>query len=103
MEFHATLMTLVDSKSQSIVARTFAGESRQASIPWLVGGRVNHSATNTCLKQYGVDANLLQLVEDMAKLVLLFIYGAGRLGIRVRPVDTAYCCEPYGTYFVFGL
>ena len=46
-------------------------------------------------------ANLLQLVEDMAKLILLFIYGAGRLGIRVRPVDTAYGCQPYSSYFMF--
>ena len=103
MQFHSTLVTFVNGKLQGIVARTLAGKSRQASVPRLIIGRVNHSASNTCLKQNRVDANLLQLVEYMSQLVLLTFYRPGRLCVTVRPVDTPYGCKPYGAHFVFGL
>ena len=73
MKLHTALVTFVDGKLQGVVARRLPRESREASIPRFVIGRIDHSATDAGLDEYGVDLSLLQAVEDLTEFLLLLL------------------------------
>lgn len=102
VELHAALVAFIDGKLQGIVARRLSRESREASIPRFVIGRIDHGATDAGLDEYGVDLCLLQAVENLTEFLLLLLGRVGRLGVGVRPVDSADGGEPYGSYLVLG-
>ena len=95
-------MAFIDGKLQGIVARRLSRESRETSIPRFVIGRIDHRATDAGLDEYGVDFSLLQAVEDLTEFLLLLLGRVGRLGVGVRPVDSADGGEPNGSYLVLG-
>ena len=97
------MVTLVDGKLERVISRTLARTSRQTSVPWLQLRGIDGGGAYACLQQYGVDACLLQAVEDVAHLLLLLLYGPCRLGVAVGPVKSADRGEPYRSHLMLGL
>ena len=68
---HATLVTLVDAELQRVIAGRHARSVRETWFPRLDGRGIDGGATDTGLKENGVDICLLILVEDADEVALL--------------------------------
>ena len=101
VDFHATLMALVDGKLEGVVTRRDTRFSAEAGIPWFKLGWIDGRCANARLQKYGIDAALLESVEDVDEFLLLSLYGLGRVGEGVGPVDTSDGGEPDGPHLVF--
>ena len=83
MTLHATLVTLVDAELQRVIAGRHARSVRETWFPRLDGRGIDGGATDTGLKENGVDICLLILVEDADEVATLLFRRGG-----LRPVQT---------------
>ena len=83
MEFHATLVALVNGKLQGVVAGGATALAGEAGVPRLQTGRVEGGGANARLKKYGVDMRSTKTVEDVAKLLLLALYRLGEVAFTL--------------------
>ena len=94
---HATLVTLVDAELQRVIAGRHAGSVRETWFPRLDGRGIDGGATDTGLKENGVDICLLILVEDADKVATLLFRRGG-----LWPVQTLEGGEPDGPHLMLG-
>ena len=74
---HATLVTLVDAELQRVIAGRHARSVRETWFPRLDGRGIDGGATDTGLKENGVDICLLILVEDADEVATLLFRRGG--------------------------
>ena len=94
---HATLVTLVDAELQRVIAGRHARSVRETWFPRLDGRGIDGGATDTGLKENGVDICLLILVEDADKVATLLFRRGG-----LWPVQTLEGGEPDGPHLMLG-
>ncbi len=98
MEFHPTAVALSYGEGQRVVGGRGGGEGAcEGFVPWFDGGGIDGGGANARLEEDGVDARLLETVEEAREFSFLFGCGGG-----VWPVESAEGGEPYGAYFSFG-
>ena len=95
MALHSTLMALVDTELQGVVAGRTAGVVGEAGLPWFDGRWIGGGATYAGLEEYGIDVGLLILVENPDQVLFLARHIRG-----LGPVEALQGGEPYSTNFI---
>ena len=99
MQFHATLVTLIDAEGQWVITWVFPCHSRETQFPRFNLGRVEEGCAHSCLKDDGVDVGTLILVENADEFLLLSLTASGIDGLDARPVESSDGGEPDSTRF----
>ena len=81
-------------------ARVFAKLASQRDVPGFYLTRIDYAAANSRLKKDGVDAALLQLVENPAQLFFLLLAVLLIGGLCLWPVEPTQCGKPNSSHFV---
>ena len=102
MEFHATLVALLNGKLQRVVPRVLSVLPREAEIPGFCLRGIDDGAAHTGLQQHGVDVYGLQAVQHLAQFLLLPLPPLGGTCLGTRPVQSHEGGDPYGTGLTFG-
>ena len=101
MQLHASLVAFVDGEGQRVPARIAPLFAREASVPGLYARRIDYGAAHAGLQKHGVDAVLLQLVEDAAEGFFLFLDDARSGAARLGPVEAPEGGQPHAAQLVF--
>ena len=95
--FHTPLVTLFYAKQQRIVAWGLIWRVGQDGLPGFDGRGIDGGASDTGLKQNGIDVSFLILVEDADQIASLLFRRGG-----LRPVQTLKSGEPDGPHLMLG-
>lgn len=99
VQFHSSFVAFLNGKFQWVVEGGLSGCTGENFVPWLNGRGVGCCGADACLKQYRIDAGLLQLVKDGAQFLLLVFCPRRALCRLAGPVETAESSEPHGANF----
>ena len=102
MEFHSSTVAFLYGKSQRIVSGILVIFSGQRHIPRFNLTGINHTSTDTGLKEHRIYTALLHLVKQTAQFFLLFFTAVRTKRLGLGPVQTTQCSKPNPTHFVFG-